>query len=307
MQSQLRIDPRTPRRRAAARERTLRPCRSYRPASYSPPYSPPAGSPRRSPARTATSRPASPPTTAATTRPPSRPTPPPRPRLGERPEIFYDRGLALVAKGDKDEARKAFERGTESTHPDVHASSEYELGNLDLDAEAFDPAIEHYIKCLKAKPDHANAKWNLELALLKKKQKEEEEKKKQEEEKKDQEKQDEENKDEQKQDEEKKDEEKKDEQKQDEENKDEQKQDEEKKDEQKQDEEKKDEQKQNEQKQNEQKQNEQDEQKQEKGEQPQAQPQLDKADLDKALEQLDAEDNFQLDRPARQIRVEKDW
>ncbi|MFZ6181408.1 tetratricopeptide repeat protein [Nannocystis pusilla] len=228
--------------------------------------------------------------------------------LGERPEIFYDRGLALVAKGDKDEARKAFERGTESTHPDVHASSEYELGNLDLDAEAFDPAIEHYIKCLKAKPDHANAKWNLELALLKKKQKEEEEKKKQEEEKKDQENQDEKNKDE-----EKKDEEKKDEEKQDEEKKDEQKQDEEKKDEQKQDEEKKDEQKPEEQKQDEQKQNEQkqDEQKQEKGEQPQPrpqpQPQLDRADLDKALEQLDAEDNFQLDRPARQIRVEKDW
>ncbi|WAS96271.1 tetratricopeptide repeat protein [Nannocystis punicea] len=228
--------------------------------------------------------------------------------LGERPEIFYNRGLALIAKGDKDEARKAFERGTESTHPDVHASSEYELGNLDLDAEAFDPAIEHYIKCLKAKPDHANAKWNLELALLKKKQKEEEEKKKQEEEKKDQEKQDQENKDEEKKDEQKQDEEKKDEEKKDEEKKDEQKQDEEKKDEQKQDEQKQDEQKPDEQKQDEQKQ---DEQKQEKDEQPQpqpqAQPQLDKADLDKALEQLDAEDNFQLDRPARQVRVEKDW
>ncbi|MFY0540297.1 tetratricopeptide repeat protein [Nannocystis pusilla] len=240
--------------------------------------------------------------------------------LGERPEIFYDRGLALVAKGDKDEARKAFERGTESTHPDVHASSEYELGNLDLDAEAFDPAIEHYIKCLKAKPDHANAKWNLELALLKKKQKEEEEKKKQEEEKKDQEKQDEENKDEQNKDEEKKDEEKKDEEKKDEEKRTKRKRTSRsrtkrkgraeagrrEKDEQKPDEQKQDEQKQNEQKQDEQKQ---DEQKQEKGEQPQPQPQpqLDKADLDKALEQLDAEDNFQLDRPARQIRVEKDW
>ncbi|MDC0720585.1 tetratricopeptide repeat protein [Nannocystis bainbridge] len=224
--------------------------------------------------------------------------------FGERPEIFYNRGLALVAKGDKDEARKAFERGTESTHPDVHSSSEYELGNLDLDAEAFDPAIEHYIKCLKAKPDHANAKWNLELALLKKKQKEEEEKKKQEEEKKDEENKDEEKKDEEKQDEEKKDEQKQDEKK-DEEKKDEQKQDE-KKDEEKKDEQKQDEQKQDQQKQDQQKQ---DEQKQEKGEQPQPQPQpqLDKADLDKALEQLDAEDNFQLDRPSRQIRVEKDW
>ena len=145
--------------------------------------------------------------------------------LGERPEIFYDRGLALLAKGDKDEARKAFERGTESTNAQVHASSEYELGNLDLDAEAFDEAIGHYIKCLKTQPEHANAKWNLELALLKKKQKEEEEKKKKEQEEKDKQDQQDENKDEDKKDEpkqdEKKDEEKKDEPKKDEEKKDE--------------------------------------------------------------------------------------
>ncbi len=209
--------------------------------------------------------------------------------LGERPEIHFDKGLALLAKDDKEGARKAFEHGTESEFSAVHASAEYELGNLELDAEAFDAAIERYTKCLKLRPDHANAKWNLELALLKKKQKEEEEeKKKKEEEKKDEEKKDEEKKDEEKKDEEKKDEEKKDEEKKDEEKKDEEKKDEEKKDEQKKDEEKKDEQ---------------------KGEQPQPQPQpLDRADLDKALEQLDAEDQFQLGRPqGRQVPVEKDW
>ena len=228
--------------------------------------------------------------------------------LGERPEIFYNRGLALLARGDKDEARKAFERGTESTNAQVHASSEYELGNLDLDAEAFEPAIEHYIKCLKAQPDHANAKWNLELALLKKKQKEEEEKKKKEQEEQDKQNQDQDNKDEQN-----KDEQKQDEQKQDEEKKDEPKPDEQKPDEQKQDEQKPDEQKQDEQK-PEPKPDEQkpDEPKQDesKGQQPQPQPQpqpLDKADLDKALEQLDAEDKFQLGRPARPVQVEKDW
>lgn len=216
--------------------------------------------------------------------------------LGERPEIFYNRGLALLARDDKDEARKAFERGTESTHPDVHASSEYELGNLDLDAESFDPAIEHFIKCLKAKPDHQNAKWNLELALLKKKQKEEEEEKKKQEE--------EDKKDEEKKDEEKKDDENKDEEKKDEENKDEQK-DEEKKDEQK-DEEKQDEPK-DEPKPDEPKDEpKQDEPKQDEPKE-QPQPQLDKADLDKALEQLDAEDKFLLDRPGRPIPVEKDW
>ena len=210
--------------------------------------------------------------------------------LGEQPEIHFNKGLALLAKDDKDGARKAFEHGTESEHAAVAASAEYELGNLELDAEAFEPAIERYIKCLKLQPDHASAKWNLELALLKKQQKEEEEKKK------DEEKKDDENKDEEKKDEENKDEEKQDEEKQDEEKKDEEKKDEEKKDEEKKDEEKKDEPK-DEPKQDEQK------------EQPQPEPQpLDRADLDKALEQLDAEDQFQLGRPmGRQAPVEKDW
>ena len=212
--------------------------------------------------------------------------------LGEQPEIHFNKGLALLAKDDKEAARKAFEHGTESGHASVAASAEYELGNLELDAEAFDAAIERYIKCLKRVPDHASAKWNLELALLKKKQKEEEEKKKEDEkkknedEKKDDEKKDEENKDEEKKDDEKKDEEKKDESG--DEKKDEPKPDEPKP------EEKKDEPKQDE---------------PQKGEQPQPEPQpLDRADLDKALEQLDAEDEFQLGRPmGRQAPVERDW
>lgn len=224
--------------------------------------------------------------------------------LGERPEIHFNKGLALLAKGDKEGARKAFEHGTESEDLAVHASAEYELGNMELDAEAFDAAITRYIECLKLQPDHANAKWNLELALLKKKQKEEEEKKKQEEDKKNEdEKKDDENED--KKDEDKKDEEKKDEEKKDEDKSDEKK-DEEKKDEPKPDEEKKDEPKKDEPKPDEKK----DEEKKnepQQNEQPQPQP-IDRADLDKALEQLDAEDQFQLGRPlGRQVPVEKDW
>jgi Ca-activated chloride channel family protein len=213
--------------------------------------------------------------------------------LGERPEIHFNKGLALLAKDDKEGARKAFEHGTESEFSAVHASAEYQLGNLELDAEAFDAAIERYTKCLKLQPDHQNAKWNLELALLKKKQKEEEEEKK----KKEEEKNKDENKDEEKKDE-NKDEEKKDEkERRGEEGRGEE-EDEEKKDEQKPEDKPGDEDKKDEQKPDEQ-----------KGEQPQPQPQpLDRADLDKALEQLDAEDKFQLGRPqGRQVPVEKDW
>ena len=193
--------------------------------------------------------------------------------LGERPELHFNKGLALLAKDDKEGARKAFEHGTESEHANVASSAEYELGNLELDAEAFEAAIERYKKCLILRPDHANAKWNLELALLKKKQKEDEEKKK-EDEKKDDEKKDEDKKEEDKKDEDKKEEDKK-----------------------KEDEKKPDEQKKP------------DEKKPDEQKQPEPQPQpLNKADLDKALEQLDNEDPFALGRPqGRQVPVEKDW
>ena len=83
---------------------------------------------------------------------------------GERPELRYNRGLVLAAQGKLDEARKAFERGTESEEINVRASSAYELGNLDFDAESYQAAIDRYIECLKADPTHQKAKWNLEVA-----------------------------------------------------------------------------------------------------------------------------------------------
>ncbi len=250
--------------------------------------------------------------------------------LGERPELHYNKGLALLATGNLDDARKAFERGTESDNTQVHASAEYELGNLDLDAEAFEAAIDHYINCLKLVPSHANAKWNLELALLKKQQKEEEQKKQDEQDKdKDKDKQDDQDKDDQDKDDQDKDDQDKDDQDKDDQDKDEQdEQDKDKQDEDKQDEQDKD--KQDEQdkqdqdkpeKQDDQGKPEQDDKDQGKPEdnkpppqdnannqEPQPQP-LDKADLDKALEQLDAEDEFLLGRvpQGRPGQVEKDW
>ncbi|MEZ4447936.1 MAG: hypothetical protein R3B09_00565 [Nannocystaceae bacterium] len=226
--------------------------------------------------------------------------------LGERPELHYDRGLALLAKDDREAARKAFEHGTESDDPRVRASAEYELGNLDFDASAWDAAIERYTNCLKQDPSHQSAKWNLELALLKKKQ-EEEEKKKEEQEKQDDENKDDENKDDENKDDENKDDENKDDENKDDENKDEKDKDEQDKDEKDKDDENKDEQDKDENKD----QGDQNKDEQDKGQQDQPQPQpqpMDRADLDKALEQLDAEDDFFLGRPVgRQVPVEKDW
>lgn len=209
-------------------------------------------------------------------------------RRGERPEIHYDRGLVLLAQADKEAAREAFQHGTESDVPGVLASSHYELGNLAMIDEDFETAITQYIACLRAQPDHQNAKWNLELALQRKR---EQEKKEQEE----KEKNEEENKDEEKKDEENEDEENKDEEKEGE-DKEEEKKDEEKKDGEDKEQENKDEQNK-------------DQQPPEPKDQQEAPAKpIDSGDLDAALEQLDRQDEFMLGRPRGSRRpVEKDW
>jgi Ca-activated chloride channel family protein len=122
-------------------------------------------------------------------------------RHGDRPELSLNRGLALLAQGLRaaqasepkqsdgvdlpDAARRAFERASESDDPEVRSSAFYERGNVAFDAEEWDIAIEAYIECLKARPDHANAKWNLELARKKKQEQEKEDEKEDEEEEKD--------------------------------------------------------------------------------------------------------------------------
>ncbi len=226
-------------------------------------------------------------------------------RLGERPEVGFDRGLALLRLGEVDEARRAFERATEAEDDALRASAFYELGNLDFDAESYAPAVERYIDALKANPLHDNAKWNLELALQKKKEQEEQE---------EEEEKDEEEKDEQEDGEE--DEEEKDEQEDGEE-------DEEEKDEEEKDEEEKDEEEKEPGEEEEQEPGEEEEQ--EPGEEeekepdpkqdeppseapnPEAKP-VDRMDMKRALEKLDEQDPFTLDKPSGgYVQPEKDW
>jgi Ca-activated chloride channel homolog len=204
-------------------------------------------------------------------------------RRGERSELYYDRGLILVATGDLEGARGLFQNGTLSEDSQVRASSHYQLGNLALAGEDWDAAIDEFRKCLRVLPDHENAKWNLELALLRKEEqekREQEEKEKQEQEKEKQE-----------QEQEKQDQEQQDQEKQEGE----------------QDQEKQEGEQQGEQdKQGEQDQ--QDQQQAKPGEQ-QAQPQaIEGSDLDATLDELDRQDAFMFGRPRGQGRkVEKDW
>jgi Ca-activated chloride channel family protein len=207
-------------------------------------------------------------------------------RRGERSELYYDRGLLLLATGDAEGARTAFQHGTESRELQVRASSHYELGNLAYATEQWQPAIDAYIACLRAQPDHQNAKWNLELALLRKQEQEKKEQEKKEQEKKEQEgEQDE--------------QEQKGEGEQEQENKEGEQERKEQEGEQQQDQqgEPKEDQKQ-----------EQPQQQQPKpGEEQQAQP-IEAGDLDAALEELDRGDQFMFGRARGSRRpVEKDW
>jgi Ca-activated chloride channel family protein len=247
-----------------------------------------------------------------------------RDRLGERPEIALDRGLALLRLEKPDEARTAFERATEAEDGALRASAFYELGNLDFDAESYEPAIARYIDALKANPLHANAKWNLELALLKKKEQDEQE---------EEEEQDE---NEEEQDEGEENEEEQDEGEENEEEQDEGEENEEERDEGEEGEEEQDEGEENEQDEGEQEQEDEgepdppedgeDEQPPpedgEDGEQEQPQPEdgeqqppppaepkpVDRMDMQRALEQLDEQDPFTLDKPqGGYVQPEKDW
>ena len=100
-------------------------------------------------------------------------------RRGERPEIFYDKGLALMELDRLDEAKTAFERGIESDDAQVRASSFYELGNLAFDAEDWAGAIAAYKDCLRTDSTHEHAKWNLEVAMERLRKEQEEQKKNQ--------------------------------------------------------------------------------------------------------------------------------
>jgi Ca-activated chloride channel family protein len=222
-------------------------------------------------------------------------------RLGGRPEIDLDRGLALLAKKDAEGAKTAFEAATESRDAAIRASAHYELGNIALDAEEWDVAIEQYIDCLKARPDHGNAKWNLELAQQKKKA--QEDKEKEEEEKKE----DEEEQDDEKQDDEKKEDEKKEDEKQEDEKQEDEKKEDEKKEDEKKEEEKQDE-KQEDEKKEEEEQDEKKEDEKKEGEQKQQPAPIDRMNIERALQQLDQEDPFALDKPVGgYVQPEKDW
>ncbi len=89
----------------------------------------------------------------------------------ENPVALYNAGTGRLAAGLGDPSALLAE-AAESSRADLVPSAHYNLGNFRLAQDDFSGAIEAYKSALKADPDLADAKFNLELArrLLKEQQ-----------------------------------------------------------------------------------------------------------------------------------------
>ena len=81
----------------------------------------------------------------------------------ERAAIANKRGVVLVACGNRAEARSAFAAAL--TQLPRFAPARVNLGNLELEAGAFDAAIAEYEAALRAEPDFPGAYRHLGIAF----------------------------------------------------------------------------------------------------------------------------------------------
>lgn len=82
----------------------------------------------------------------------------------EDPLALYNAGTAHLAAGSK-KGLKLLEEAAASAPSRLAPDAHYNLGNARLQARDPAGAVAAYKTCLKAQPDHADAKFNLELAL----------------------------------------------------------------------------------------------------------------------------------------------
>jgi Ca-activated chloride channel homolog len=79
----------------------------------------------------------------------------------------FNRGIVLSGKGDTEKALDAFRAASASEDPQVAADALYNMGNVYMQGEQYEPAIDSYLKSLDLDPDDADARRNFELALRK--------------------------------------------------------------------------------------------------------------------------------------------
>ena len=99
------------------------------------------------------------------------------------PELHYNIGNVLFRKKDYDKAVAEYMRAQAAADPVLSEAATFNRGNAHLMQGHLEDAVQAYIQALRARPDDADAKRNLELALRlleqKKKQQPQEQDKKQ--------------------------------------------------------------------------------------------------------------------------------
>ena len=91
----------------------------------------------------------------------------------ERAAAEFNRGAALSALNQHDEAAQAFLEATKSKEVSLRARAFYNLGNTFFRGEKFSEAVEAYKRSLVLDPKIADSKWNLELAQRRKREQDE--------------------------------------------------------------------------------------------------------------------------------------
>ena len=85
-------------------------------------------------------------------------------------EPFYNAANVLYKQGAFDKAQPLLEQALTRSNEKIVEFIQYNLGNVAYNAKQFEQAIAHYEDALRVNPEDADAKHNLELALLQKQQ-----------------------------------------------------------------------------------------------------------------------------------------
>lgn len=83
--------------------------------------------------------------------------------LAPTPRNAFNLGTAQIAAGEREKGSATLAAALKD--PELRADAFFNRGNSALAARALDHAIRDYVQALKARPEHAAAKRNLEIAL----------------------------------------------------------------------------------------------------------------------------------------------
>ncbi len=83
----------------------------------------------------------------------------------DNPEAYYNAGGVFSRSGEIERAIAAFKQALKTSDLDLSARTWFNMGNLYFEAKRFGEALDAYQQVLLLRPDDADARHNLELAL----------------------------------------------------------------------------------------------------------------------------------------------